>query len=389
MPPEYAKTPCVPEHAGTLGIMVCRREGSPPFTGKEYLRELCLSSSRLGITAFIFFPDSPPFADHPNTGSAVHITSVPGYAWTPRGWKAGDYPVPDVVYDRCLFKHSGETAAAARCLGILKRHRSLLLGRGLPGKRRVYELLKREPSLLPHLPHTLPYTGSVCLEQALSRYGGELFMKPSGGSFGSHTLYVRSSGSKAFLQGRTRSNEMFSSSVPMHELDRWVRIFTGRRPFLIQPFLRLTGRDGSPFDVRALVQKDQAGQWNLAGMAIRRGPAEGITSNLHGGGRALPVLPFLETQYGSSSAKDILERLRQLSGAIPPLLEGGFGRLGELGIDFGVDHDGRIWLLEVNSKPGRLSFKQTGDGPAAQRSVENPLRYARYLLLRQLRRVNT
>ena len=45
----------------------------------------------------------------------------------------------------------------------------------------------------------------------------------------------------------------------------------------------------------------------------------------------------------------IIQTIRDLSAQLPSLLEEGFGRLGELGIDFGVDTKGRVWILEVNS----------------------------------------
>jgi D-alanine-D-alanine ligase-like ATP-grasp enzyme len=32
------------------------------------------------------------------------------------------------------------------------------------------------------------------------------------------------------------------------------------------------------------------------------------------------------------------------------------GPLGELGMDIGVDRSGRVWLFEVNAKPGRHIF---------------------------------
>jgi hypothetical protein len=62
------------------------------------------------------------------------------------------------------------------------------------------------------------------------------------------------------------------------------------------------------------------------------------------------------------------------------VLESCHGRLVELGIDFGVDLDGYIWILEVNSKPGRSIFTYLQDDKARNRALENPIRYAKYLL---------
>ena len=36
-------------------------------------------------------------------------------------------------------------------------------------------------------------------------------------------------------------------------------------------------------------------------------------------------------------------------------LENSIDRLGEMGVDIGVDRDGHIWFIEANLKPGRQS----------------------------------
>ncbi|MED4601859.1 hypothetical protein P9314_14260, partial [Paenibacillus validus] len=71
---------------------------------------------------------------------------------------------------------------------------------------------------------------------------------------------------------------------------------------------------------------------------------------------------------------------RQLADTLPEVLESRHGRLAELGIDFGVDTGGHIWMLEVNSKPGRSIFTYLRDDKARLAAVANPLRYADYLL---------
>nr|WP_284646839.1 YheC/YheD family protein [Paenibacillus chinjuensis] len=67
---------------------------------------------------------------------------------------------------------------------------------------------------------------------------------------------------------------------------RWLRRFTGRRSYLVQPYLQLHDASGDAYDVRSLVQKDGAGRWQLTGMAVRQGQGGSLTSNLHGGGKA-------------------------------------------------------------------------------------------------------
>lgn len=373
---------------GTLGVMVCRRPGSPPFAEKEFLRELSSKGKRLGMQVFVFCPDDAL----PAAGAGSIPDRIQGYCYSPdhHEWNYNTFPLPDVIYDRCLHRNGGETAAASDLLNRLLQQGSRLWSRGLPGKQKVHQLLKQSAAIKPYLPATLSYTGAESLNRALLAFGSGIFMKPSGGSQGRHTLYLSLIDHQTVkLQGRDRGNRMFEQTIPLQEMNDWVRSFTGRRRFIIQPFLKLRNRNGDPYDIRSLVQKNERGLWSTTGIAARQGADQGLTSNLHGGGTAYPALSYLASDFGEEKASRIIRTIRDLSAQLPSLLEEGFGRLGELGIDFGVDTSGRVWILEVNSKPGRRAFILTGDGHAARLSVEHPIQYARYLLLRQLRRVNT
>jgi hypothetical protein len=79
----------------------------------------------------------------------------------------------------------------------------------------------------------------------------------------------------------------------------------------------------------------------------------------------------------------ILDRLETVSHLIPPFIEKHHGPLVELGIDVGVDRQGNVWILEVNSKPGRTIFTKTGELDIGKRSVQLPIYYARALLMGQ------
>lgn len=115
-------------------------------------------------------------------------------------------------------------------------------------------------------------------------------------------------------------------------------------------------------------------------MAVRKGQDGSLTSNLHGGGTALPVGSFLAGQFSSKQADMILKELYSLSVLIPVVLESSHGQLAELGIDFGIDTSGQLWILEVNSKPGRSALSRINEAASYIHAVTNPVHYARYLL---------
>lgn len=372
---------------GTMGVMVCRKPGFPPFAEREYLGKLSSQAKGLGVQVFVFCPVVDSVAE----GTGGSVNQIQGYRYNRAdGWSIGTFSAPDLIYDRCLHQNGDEMAGASKFLNRLLLQGSMLWSRGLPGKLKVHQFLKRSTTLKRHLPATIQYTGAESLNRSLQIFGSGIFMKPSGGSQGRHTLYLSFIGDqKIKLQGRDRGNHTFEQTITLQQMDDWVRHFTGNRRFIIQPFLKLLNQKGNPYDLRSLVQKNDRGLWSITGIAVRQGAEDGLTSNLHGGGTAYPALPYLASDFGDEKAVQIIRTIRHLSVQLPPLLEEGFGRLGELGIDFGVDTQGRVWILEVNSKPGRRAFTLTGDAQAARLSVEHPIQYARYLLLRQLRRVNT
>jgi hypothetical protein len=92
------------------------------------------------------------------------------------------------------------------------------------------------------------------------------------------------------------------------------------------------------------------------------------------------VLAFLEEQFNPNQAKTMIDQINTLCCYIPPLLEHHVGRLAELGIDIGIDQSGLIWVIEVNSKPGRAVARWFMHPLAHYHAMSKPMEYARFLL---------
>ncbi|MDH6370593.1 glutathione synthase/RimK-type ligase-like ATP-grasp enzyme [Paenibacillus sp. PastF-3] len=362
---------------GFLGIMTGRRHGNPPIAEPEFCSHLCRAAPRYNLKVLVFHPD----------GVAADGSSITGYTWKDGSWHHTTSTPPDIIYNRCFYNSPKERKEASSALSFL--HRSLPWSRGLPDKWGVYEILKRNRRAAILLPETVLYTGTRKLSNMLAEREYGVFLKPKAGSHGKRTLHAimqnRRSGGGIRVRGRDGTNTPFQYVFSSQDEGlNWIHEFIGTRRYIIQPYLHLTNREGQPFDVRVLMQKNGLGRWDLTGMAVRLGNHGSLTSNLHGGGTAVPPLPFLLAEYGQDG-KDIMQELATEAAYLPPLLEAACGRLGELGLDFGIDSSGRIHLLEANSKPGRTVFRLTGDRRAAKLAAENPLSYARHLLLTQRR----
>ncbi|NOU92310.1 YheC/YheD family protein [Paenibacillus sp. LMG 31456] len=372
----------------TLGIMTTQIDGNPPFLNRGFYRRLTLAGSHAGFKVFVFSPQSIDWLSG----------RVRGYAYDSANnqWLRLYCPFPDVVYDRCFFSTKQQYNEHRTTVRRLReQHRSVLfLGYGLRGKWEVQHMLEQDGRFNSHLPRTETMRSLRSVVDWLNA-SGEVLLKPQSGSQGRGVLLVQRCGTNAAVarasagatppaftvrgrDARNRHVERGFADAPT--LLRWLRRFTAQRSYLLQQYLLLQTRTGDAYDVRSLVQKDGAGRWQVTGMAVRRGQGGSLTSNLHGGGIVESAGPFLTQQFDADKASSIVSKLHELSTLIPTALEKYHGRLAELGIDFGIDNEGNIWILEVNSKPGRSIFTYLQDNQARLNALTHPIRYARYLL---------
>lgn len=383
----------IPSTKHSLGIMTTQTEGNPPFFNRDFYRRLCLIGGKSGITVFVFTPQSIRWGEDTVTGFVFDANE--------RRWRTHVYAMPDVVYDRCFFTNRQQFAEYRETVRRLRNHPSLFLGRGLKGKWEVQRMLEQDGRFGSYLPRT-EVMRSVRSAAEWLREHNAVLLKPQAGSQGRGVLLVQRSAAAplrraaagsvapgstvnaqpAFtVHGRdARNRRVERSFADAAELLRWLRRFTAQRDYLLQQYLLLRGCSGEAYDIRSLVQKDGSGRWQMTGMAVRKGQSGSLTSNLHGGGEVEPALSYMHRQFGGAKAAVIAEQLKQLSEQIPEALERRHGRLAELGIDFGVDTDGRIWILEVNSKPGRAIFTYLHDNAARYKALANPIQYARHLI---------
>ncbi|MCS1351632.1 YheC/YheD family protein [Mechercharimyces sp. CAU 1602] len=355
-----------------LGVIVCKANHTPPFHEESYFKSLSMEAKKLGIQLIVFSPKSIDW----NTRYVVAWQ----YQESSHRWVRTTSILPQIIYDRCYYINTKHFLSYKPY--VTKIHQDpdcQILGRPLSGKWRTHEMLQTLPDLLPYLPNTHPWTESQGVLDFLRTHGSCL-LKPNGGSHGRGIIAITSEGKEYLIRGRSQNNESFEHTINQSSaLQTWLKAFIGSARYIYQPFLSLTTKDDRPFDVRILVQKNRNLQWSTTGMAVRLGKPHTLTSNLHGGGSAERIIPFLSKHY-PKQMPDILTAIQWLSKHVPLYIEKQHGRLIELGLDVGIDRNGKVWLLEVNSKPGRTVFLRTGEKEVRTRSIELPIQYANTLL---------
>ncbi|WP_053374709.1 YheC/YheD family endospore coat-associated protein [Paenibacillus sp. FJAT-27812] len=363
-----------------LGIVVAsinrkplEHESEPALPEPRFCQALSMAGKPLGIHVYVFSEESL----QPKSGQLY------GYCYEQGRWAWQQVPLPDIIYDRCFFTEANQRTRCQSMLNRLSQKKPFLMLNGtLPAKLDVFDALKTDSLLAKHMPATIPYQSANQVKQMADRRIDGIVLKPSAGMQGRGILHIKrcplSRATK--VNGRTRQNRSFSMTFTEDsELEHWINRFINRSSYLLQPYLSLNDEDGKPFDVRTLMQKDHTGKWSLTGVVSRTGQAGSLTSNLHGGGDARPAAQLITAKFGKQKAERLLEQIHTISKQTAERLESKFGRFAELGLDYGIEPSGQIWLIEANSKPGRSSFRIISDLEAARLSIERPLLYARLL----------
>lgn len=138
--------------------------------------------------------------------------------------------------------------------------------------------------------------------------------------------------------------------------------FAGTRLFLLQQGISLAKSNGKPFDVRVMVQKTKAGQWKATAIFCKVGKENKVTTNYSQGGTLNYIDPTLKGAGFDSSTREALKsELRQLGLKVAHIFSKKNSGFKELGLDVAIDDEGKLWILEVNTRPQFFPLKNLED----------------------------
>jgi glutathione synthase/RimK-type ligase-like ATP-grasp enzyme len=322
----------------TFGIMTLTDDSE-----QEYFTEIALQGAAHGIACYRFIPSNINPTSKMVTGSIFDLSTSQ--------WQQDIFPIPTVLYDRCFY---GEDVHSKQCISIvswLKERKDIFfLGYGLPNKHELYNVLKQS-SLHPYIPSTTLINDSNIVMNELTLHQ-RIVLKPINGSQGNGIFFLELKGPSICVKTFNRNQHIHKTFSDNKKFLTWLELLLTKKSYLIQPYLELFNTQMEPFDIRILLQKEEKGNWVERGRGIRTGHPDGILSNLSAGGHISTFDKWKENlspklvEFLESETNDILSK-------IPTTLENAFLPLFELGIDIGISRNGSIWILDINSKPGR------------------------------------
>lgn len=346
-----------------VGIMTASVKSASHFGEQDgYFRHLLKSLAGLNGFGYIFT----------SSGIDWNAQSITGYYTGRSGsWQKARFPLPDVIYNRCLTGSSKSTAAL-RCFNDLGVR---FFNTNLGSKWHVYRLLKQNDPALTCLPETMLLDSNEALEKMLRNHN-DVYVKSLDGHLGKGIYRISKNEAGYRVQRTGEARGRYIGSVK-----KIIRMYGLEKKYgklIVQKSIK-TGRSGNHFDIRVLVQKDRQGCWQLTGMAVRLGLAGQITTNLHTGGRAESLEKALRLKGYNAARTSIVKQALQVTALqIAKDLDSATEYLGELGLDFVLDSGGRPWFLEANPRAGRRSFAHLGLN-IRRLAVQRPMEYACHL----------
>lgn len=356
-------------HLGpVIGIMADPRGGpsEAPFGGQSFFIRQCLTEgTKLGLICFAFSPFSIQYQKK----------YVQGYTYNNSAWHSGVFPIPDVIYPR----ESGYSPIKKRIRKRLEAMGCQFLNPPLIGKWQTYKILSQHSSLQRYIPQTMLLTSFQQVDGMINRYKA-IYMKPVAGSQGRNIVRVIKRGPNLYLYQYQLNDQIIRGTARgIGDLQRSLRRVMGNKTYIVQERIPLLKNQGNIIDVRILVQKDENGVWQVTGKACRIGRSGSITSNISSGGRGRKVSQVLSVHFPEDKARTIMDELDQLGLMVASAMEKGHDPMGEMGIDIGIDIDGKLWFIETNLRPARQVFSLIGDQKTRLTSVRRPMLYSRYL----------
>ena len=234
-----------------------------------------------------------------------------------------------------------------RRIGIYVPHAfSELLG----NKYETYKLVRGFHDTL-H-PHCEPYRHSLGQLEHFVETSRMTFLKPRSGSGGDRIITLkREATGLTITHHRKKVRRTYRAKNLRAAVEFVRRISADKKRYVIQHGVETMRVGGSAFDIRVTMLHDGR-TWSWLHEA-RRSPEGSDVSNVRQGGEIAATEDVLFEVLGPEAAHHMLHELESESFGFAAYLERLHpGDILEVAFDYAIDRDGRLRLLEVNTKPG-------------------------------------
>ena len=335
---------------GFIGILVANR------SQRKYILKQYLENNVSNLKIYCFTPSSINWGQKKILG--MHRLNGK--------WAHDIFPFPSVVYNRCynddpkLIERLEAVIGRNRCFNHVTRF----------NKHIVYKNLSRW--LEPYLPEMVLYNEENAVH--LLEVHKHLYFKPCFGHKGKgvYRVELKESGEIEIGHHHYLPHIIVGNMAQFQEK---IRELLGLTPYIIQKGIYVKPLKDQTFDMRVLVQKNKSGQWSVTNVVSRVAHKGYFNTSICE--KVYLSQDVLSQLYSPDEMNAILGSLYNVSMRAAEILEIDSKRnLAELSVDFVLDNDGHVWIIEVNGKPSKDLY----DGIKKRyRAYKRPMEYAYYL----------
>ncbi|WP_107923787.1 YheC/YheD family protein [Lysinibacillus parviboronicapiens] len=289
-----------------------------------------------GAQFFYFTPKSVNFDNR----------TIKGKVYEEGQWHERVMPFPDVIYNA----GSPEKLSVSKAIIEKLKKEIPFTTHSIGNKWNVMERLKAAKEFAHYLIPSEMVGNVEKFHNFIAHYKRAVF-KPIDGRKGKGIYFITKIGNA--FEVRVNSEKRNYTLAQLNELLK-EQLASGT--FIMQPYIKSMTKSGQVYDFRLHVQKNGEGKWVVTTVYPRIAPNGSIIPNINSGGFTNYLDPFLEQEF-KDEAYNIRRTLEHFAMSLAHHLDDiqmeKFGEvIDEIGIDVGLDEQQKIWMYEVNWRPG-------------------------------------
>lgn len=268
---------------------------------------------------------------------------IDGWVYHHGEWAQTVMDFPTVIINSCNPKTKKQSAI----LNKLKEY-AIFTSYPVGNKLKVYKKVLKTKEFSSYLIPSAQLNNPLELITFLQEHSRSV-IKPLNGNQGKKVLFIEKLNEQP-LYKLTDGQKV--NVFNQKELEALITALIREQKYMLQPFIECKTKSGLIFDFRLHVQKNGLGLWEITLIYPRISGNAKLISNISSGGYRGDLEPFLFDEFGEESEriKTVLEHFAlSFSAHFDTLYEHSFD---ELGIDVGIDSQRRLWIFEVNWRPG-------------------------------------
>lgn len=301
---------------------------------------------------------------------------IEGYCYNPHNnrWENGIFPYPSSIFCKFPLKKSWRDH-------FLSTIGNTWFNGQFINKWKMHQLLTINRNIGPHHKDMILYHSPRNIFDYLKKYR-KVFVKPIAGTYGKNIVRIELKDNKIIMNYKKDDEPVFYISKNKEKIKDKINQLLVPKKYIIQQHIKLVKYKKSVIDFRCVVQKDQTTNWKCLGIIGRISAPNREITNIHNGGKALPMVDVLKNfmQLSETEIVNIEEKMKSISLEIGKALDEFGVNAGHLGIDIGLDETGHLWVIEVNNRNPNAGTEQfTNNMELFYQTKTTPLFYAKVL----------